>query len=141
MSRRRNLSKRAWGILGVAAAAVGGLFVYNKMKEARARGPVPAPPPVRPGQVIPDIAYERGGESHLTLPVGSVFRVVWDPLSETNYAVQETSSTELVASGDGFARFRQSIALPVGAVSQVFVIESDDSDNVLGEHKVTVHGF
>lgn len=138
---RRNASKGLWGIVGAAAAAVGGLLVYNKIKEARAGGgPRPAPPPVRPGQVIPDIPYERGGESHLTLPVGSEFRVVWDPLSTTNFSVQETNSTELAAAGDGFAKFRQTLQLPSGGVSQVFVLETDDADNILGEHKVTVYG-
>lgn len=139
--RRKNPSKRTWGILGAAAAALGGLFVYRKIKAAQLpAGAHVKPPPPAPGQTIPDIPYEAGGESYLTLPLGSTFRVVWDPLSSLHYQVQETDSTQIVDTGDGYVRFKQAVALPSNGISQVFVIATDDNDNVVSEHKVTVYG-
>jgi hypothetical protein len=138
---KRNASRRGVvGLLGFAAAAVAGVFVYRKVKGRLPAGARVKPPAVRPGETIDDIQYIAGGESFLTLPQGSEFRVVWDPMSPNSYVIQDTFSTEIVAQGDGWVRFRQSSHLPTDGVSQVFVIEQDDNNNVLGEHKITVFG-
>lgn len=140
LTMKRNAKRGMWGVLGVAAAAVAGVFIYRGIKNRLPEGAQPKPPAVRPGETIPDIPYVAGGESFLTLPVGSEFRVVWDPTSSVHYQVQDTASTDAAAFGDGFVRFRQVVQLPSTGVSQVFVIATDENDNVLSEHKVTVFG-
>lgn len=138
---KRNASRRGVvGVLGFAAAAIAGVFVYRKVKNRLPDGARVKPPAVLPGQTIDDIAYIAGGESYLTLPQGSEFRVVWDPMSPNDFVIQDTFSTEIIAQGDGWVRFRQVAHLPGTGVSQVFVIEQDSSNNVLGEHKITVFG-
>jgi hypothetical protein len=130
--------KRRNAILGTAAVAAVGLLLW-RMRGSTRSSTMPPPPP-RPGELVPDIAYQAGGESQLSLPVGTVFRVVWDPLSPWSYAVQDTDDVEAASVGDGFVQFRMARALPKGGVSQVFVIASDENNNVLSEHKVTVFG-
>lgn len=135
MSKRRRNT-----ILGLGAAVVGGAALFRYVMKKRPNlGPVMPPPPVRPGETIPDIAYEAGGETHLSLHRGAEFRVVWDPLSNAHFSAQESHNVEAVSVGDGVVRFRLTNDLPRGGVDQVFVIATDDNDNVLGEHKVTVH--
>ncbi len=138
---KRNVSKRGmFGILGLAAALVGGAYVYKRVKNRLPDGASVKPPAVRPGETIDDIEYVAGGESFLTLHQGAEFRVVWTPSANVNYVVQDTYSTEIAQTGDGFVVFRQAAVLPSNGVSQVFVIARDDNDNVLSEHKVTVFG-
>lgn len=130
-----------WAVPGlVAAAALGLWWMHRRSSTVLEPGDSTMPPRTpRPGEAIPDIRYVAGGDSRLSLPAGREFRVVWTPNPNVIYSAQDTSATEVVRYGDGFVVFRQLIDLPPnGDPSQVFVIATDENDNVLSEHRITI---
>ena len=93
-----------------------------------------------PPLLVPDISFESGAETELTLPSGSEFNVIWDPLSPWKYVPVDTQSVQSVSTGNGLTRFRVTEQIPSWSSAEVIVQALDENNDVMGEHKITVLG-
>lgn len=90
--------------------------------------------------VTKKLTYESGGESYMKLRKGSRIFVTYDTLSPFKYFGVPTTALQLIDAPAGTIGFTLVQDLPSGAIDQVYVQAVDDSDNLMGEHKITVEG-
>lgn len=143
MARKRNYSTTTKTVGVVAALLLGGYAVKRWMDRPSTGdtgGGVPKPPAVPPGEEIEPIAYQDGGETAMTLPAGASFTVTYDETIPWKVVAQGTNAVPVLEEGDGAVTFEVAQQLPTGTVEQVYVITTDLAGNVLGEHKITIHG-
>lgn len=140
------MRKRDTNLAILAAVGVGGYLLWKKYKKVPTLGPIVVPtgpvlPPRPPssGEEIPEIAFQGGGESSVTLPQGAQFVVAWPEDAPWQYVAQDTETNAVVDEGPNFFVFEAVSQMPTGGVDTVFV-QALDQGELVAEHKVTVHG-